>query len=148
MLSARGAGLRHFYLTDARYANSDGRDVSTTPDIERWRNLRTLFRVPGEPVSPLDQIPYDRFEWKLDGATTNGDRCVFTYEDTSAKVTKTVSAGQRPFELAVETTLTNLADGPRKHTAAVEIFAFRTLAQVKGKLGRVSPFLTGPRVRA
>ena len=46
-LSARGAGVTHFFLTDRRYAQSDGHDVATTPDIERWRNLRTLFRTPG-----------------------------------------------------------------------------------------------------
>src|SRR5579872_943312 len=31
-LSSRGAGLTHFRLTDARYAQSDAADMSTTPD--------------------------------------------------------------------------------------------------------------------
>ncbi len=65
-LSTRGAGVTHFYLTDARYALSDAKDVSTTPDIERWRNLRTLFRTPGVAPATDDQVKYDRFNWKLD----------------------------------------------------------------------------------
>jgi len=43
--SSRGAGLTHFFLTDARYAGTQAGDMSTTPDIERWRNLRTTFRA-------------------------------------------------------------------------------------------------------
>jgi YidC/Oxa1 family membrane protein insertase len=143
-LSSRGAGIRHFYLTDARYAQSDGRDISTTPDIERWRNLRTLFRAPGAAPSPDDQIAFDRFEWKLEPPeAVEGRACRFSYEDSTVRVLKTVTAGERPFELTIETTLTNLADAPKKHTASVEVFAYRTNAEVKGKLGRVSPFLTG-----
>lgn len=142
-LSTRGAGVTHFRLTDARYAQSDGRDVSTTPDVERWRNLRTLFRTPGTPPAPDDQIAFDRFDWKLDGPDgAAGKACQFSYEDSTVKVVKTVTAGERPFELTVETTLTNLADAPRKHSASIEVFAYRTNAEVKGKLGRVSPFLT------
>ncbi len=140
-LSTRGAGITHFYLTDPRYAQSDGHDISTTPDLERWRNLRTLFRAPGAPPSPADQIAYDRFDWKLDGPA-DGSSCRFTYEDPAVRVVKTVATGERPFEVNVETTLTNLADGPRKHTASIEVFAYRTNSQVKGHLGRVSPFLT------
>jgi YidC/Oxa1 family membrane protein insertase len=140
-LSTRGAGLTHFLLTDPRYAQSDGHDVSTTPDVERWRNLRTLFRVPGEAASPSDQFAYDRFDWKLD-STTDATHCRFSYEDAAVRVTKTVATDGRPFELGIETTITNLADAPRKHTTSIEVFAYRTNEQVKGHLGRVSPFLT------
>jgi YidC/Oxa1 family membrane protein insertase len=140
-LSTRGAGVKHFYLTDARYAQSDAKDVSTTPDVERWRNLRTLFRTPGAAPATDDQLKYDRFNWKLEPAFSPG--CRFTYEDADVRVVKTVTPEPRPFELKVETTLTNLADTPKKHTASIEVFAYRTNAEVKGKLGRVSPFLTG-----
>src|SRR5579862_486491 len=37
-LSTHGAGLTHFWLTDPRYSSSDAHDMSTTPDVERWRN--------------------------------------------------------------------------------------------------------------
>ncbi len=140
-LSSRGAGLTHFFLTDARYASSPAADVSTTPDIERWRNLRTEFRAdPGAPPSPDDQVAYDRFNWKLD--PPDGSSCRFTYEDERVRVVKTVTAGARPFELDVETALTNLADAPKKHAATIETFAWRTNKDVAGHLGRVSPFQT------
>ena len=138
-LSSRGAGLTHFRLTDSRYADSAAADVSTTPDIERWRNLRTLFRAPGSPVAPDDQVKFDRFMWTL---SPRQGGCEFTYADDTVRIVKTVTAGSRPFELNVETTLTNLSDAPKKHTTSVQIFAYRTNAEVKGKLGRVSPFQT------
>jgi YidC/Oxa1 family membrane protein insertase len=147
-LSTRGAGLTHLRLTDARYATSAAADMSTTPDIERWRNLRTLFRAAGAPVSPDEQVKYDRFDWKLDRAGVAGDGadfgkgCKFTYEDEAVRIVKAVSAGAGPFELSVQTTLTNLSDAPKKHATSVEVFAYRTNAEVKGKLGRVSPFQT------
>src|SRR5579884_2510822 len=140
-LSSRGAGLTHFYLTDPRYAGSAARDVSTTPDIERWRNLRTEFRAdPGSPTRPDDQVKYDRFDWALE--PMGGAGCRFTYRDDAVRIVKTVKAGRRPFELDVETTLTNLADSAKTHATSVEAFAWRTNAEVKGKLGRVSPFQT------
>jgi YidC/Oxa1 family membrane protein insertase len=140
-LSSRGAGLTHLHLTDARYANSAAADVSTTPDHERWRNLRTLFRRAGTPQSPDDQVQYDRFDWKLDASTP--ESCKFSYADDRVQIVKTISAGERPFELDVVTTLTNLADAPKRHAESIEAFAYRTNTEVKGKLGRVSPFQTG-----
>src|SRR5579883_925693 len=139
-LSTRGAGVTHFRLTDPRYATSAAADMSTTPDIERWRNLRTLFRPPGAPASPDDQLKFDRFDWTL--TRSDGASCEFTYQDDRVRIVKDVSAGERPFELNVDTTVTNLSDAPKKHTASIEAFAYRTNAEVKGKLGRVSPFQT------
>ena len=71
-LSSRGAGLTHFLLTDARYATASAGDMSTTPDIERWRNLRTQFRDPASPPAADDQVKFDRFDWKLE--TPRADR--------------------------------------------------------------------------
>jgi len=140
-MSSRGAGLTHFYLTDARYSRSAAGDVSTTPDIERWRNLRTEYRTHrGAPASQDDQVLYDRFDWQSDPVPGG---CRFTYQDDRVRIVKVVTAGQRPFELTVDTTLTNLADAPKTHAASVEVFALRRNEEVKGKLGRVSPFLTG-----
>ncbi|HEX4447104.1 MAG TPA: membrane protein insertase YidC [Polyangiaceae bacterium] len=140
-LSSRGAGITHYRLTDARYAQSAAADMSTTPDHERWRNLRTLFRRAGTPASPDDQVKYDRFDWKLE-APPGPESCQFSYADDRVKIVKTIHAGERPFELDVETTLTNLADAPKRHATSIEAFAYRTNAEVKGKLGRVSPFQT------
>ncbi|MDP9001163.1 MAG: membrane protein insertase YidC [Myxococcota bacterium] len=141
-LSTRGAGLTHFRLTDSRYAESAAADMSSTPNIERWRNLRALFRVPGLTSSPDDQVRYDRFLWKVDRSAT-GSGCTFTYEDDTARIVKAITAGDRPFELSVDTTVTNLSDAPKRHTTSVQVFAYRTNAEVKGRLGRVSPFQTG-----
>jgi YidC/Oxa1 family membrane protein insertase len=140
-LSSRGAGLTHLRLTDARYAQSAGADMSTTPDHERWRNLRTLFRHAGSAPSAEDQVKYDRFDWKLD--RHDGKSCAFSYEDDRVRIVKTIAAGERPFELNVDTTLTNLAAAPLAHVASIDVFAYHTNAEVKGKLGRVSPFTTG-----
>ncbi len=141
-LVTRGAGLTHFRLTDERYSTSAAADMSTTPDIERWRNLRTLFRDPAAPGMD-DQVKYDRYEWKLDRLEVPRSGCRFTVEDEGVKIVKTVTAGDRPFELEVDTTITNRGDAPHRHTASIEAFAYRTNAEVKGKLGRVSPFQTG-----
>src|SRR5260370_26680530 len=112
-LSSHGAGLTHFRLTD-RYAKTPSVDMSTTPDVERWRNLRTLFRShPGAPPAADDQVNYDRFDWKVDRLGATG--CQFTYADETVKIVKTVQAGERPFELTVATTLTNLAQSANKH---------------------------------
>jgi YidC/Oxa1 family membrane protein insertase len=140
-LSSRGAGLTHFHLTDPRYARSDAADMSTTPDHERWRNLRTLFRRAGTPQSPDDQVQYDRFNWQLEPPQAP-ESCRFTYADDRVQIVKTIRAGARPFELDVDTMLANLSDAPKKHTTSIEAFAYRHNREVKGKLGRVSPFQT------
>ncbi len=144
-LSSRGAGVTHLRLTDPRYSQSAAADLSTTPDHERWRNLRTLFRRVGAPASADDQVRYDRFDWKVDAPASgqDGSACQFGYTDDRVRIVKTIRAGERPFELDVATTLTNLADAPKKHASSIEVFAYRTNAEVKGKLGRVSPFQTG-----
>jgi YidC/Oxa1 family membrane protein insertase len=134
-LSTRGAAIKHFRLKD-HYAKTPAADMSTTPDHERWRSLRTLFRAEGA----NDQIDFDRFNWKLEKL---GDTaCKFSYADAHVDITKTVTAGAREFELEVETTVKNVSDAPRKHRFSVETFAFRTNAEVSGHLGRVSPFLS------
>jgi YidC/Oxa1 family membrane protein insertase len=140
-LSTRGAGLTHFFLTDPNYADTRSHDVSTTPDIERWRSLRTLFRDPTQSPQASDQVKYDRLDWKLQRLGDTG--CRFTYADDAVRLVKTVTAGARPFELNVETSVTNLTDARKTHALSVEVFAYRTNAEVKSKLGRVSPFQTG-----
>ncbi len=134
-LSTRGAAVVHFYLTDKRYAGSGGFDMSTTPDHERWRSLRTLFRG----SEAHDQVKFDRFPWKLE-RLADKKGCVFTYEDELVKITKRVTASARPFELDVETELQNVAAAPKKHQLTIGAYAFRRNEEVSGKLGRVSPF--------
>jgi YidC/Oxa1 family membrane protein insertase len=140
-ISSHGAGVTHFFLTDPRYARSPSQDMSTTPDIERWRNLRTEFRLnPGTTTEPDDQVPFDRFDWTLEQQAESA--CRFTYQTDIVQIVKTISAGERPFELDVETTLTNLADSPKRHATSIEVFAYRRNKDVAGHWGRVSPFQT------
>ena len=147
-LSTRGAGLVHFALTDKQYSSGGTFDMSTTPDYERWRSLRTTFRGDGA----NDQVKFDRFAWKLE--RLEGKKgCVFTYADELVSIKKTVRANERPFELDVTTEVTNLAADPKSHKLGIGMFAYLPNADkevdgkivahgVKGKLGRQSPFLT------
>jgi YidC/Oxa1 family membrane protein insertase len=135
-LSSRGAALKHFYLLDPKYATSPAKDVSTTPDHERFRSLRTLFRGQGAD----DQLKYDRFNWNLEQLGEGG--CRFTYADEDVKIVKTITASTRPFELNVQTEVTNLDDAPKKHQFSIATFAYRSNKEIKGSLGRVSPFQT------
>jgi YidC/Oxa1 family membrane protein insertase len=137
-LSSRGAAIVHFFLRDPQYAGTSGLDLATTGGnaIERWRSLRTLFR--GEKNS--DQLKYDRVDWTLE--QSDGSSCRFGFNDADVRIVKTVSAGERPFELAVETTITNRSDSIRRHQFSIEAFAYRQNKETKSHLGRVSPFVT------
>jgi YidC/Oxa1 family membrane protein insertase len=134
-MSSRGAAIKHFKLLEEKYAKSAAADMSTTPDHERWRNLRTLFGEAGK----HDQLKYDRFPWKL---KAENNSCAFTYEDEQVKIVKLVRAGDRPYELNVETAITNLAEQSKKHRFSIGAYAYRTNKEVSGSLGRVSPFVT------
>lgn len=132
-LSARGAAVTKWNLEGGKY---EGMDLSTTPDIERWRSLRTTFR--GNDGNT--QLAYDRFPWKLEDH--DGKSCTFSFEDENAKIVKKFEAGERPFELNVSETITNLAKEPKKHQLAIGAFAFRRNVDMKGSLGRQSPWET------
>ena len=131
-LSTRGAALTSFVLKDAQY----GLEMVTTPNNERWRPLRTLFRGP----DANDQLQVDRFPWKLE--KQDGKSCGFSYEDADVRIVKTVSAGERPFELDVQTQVTNLASAPKRHQLSIAEYSYHTNGEVKGSMGRVSPFQT------
>lgn len=132
-VSTRGASIVNWHLEGGKY---EGMDLSTTPDHERWRSLRTTFRGP----EGNTQLKFDRFPWKLDDH--NGKVCSFSYEDEDVRIVKKFTAGERPFELEVSTTVTNLAKEPKKHQLAMGVFAFRKNADMKGSLGRQSPWET------
>ncbi|MBX3226385.1 MAG: YidC/Oxa1 family insertase periplasmic-domain containing protein [Labilithrix sp.] len=132
-LSTRGASVVAWHLEGGKY---EGMDLSTTPDHERWRSLRTLFRGP----EGNDQLKFDRFPWKLEDH--DGRVCSFSYEDEDVRIVKKFTAGERPFELEVATTVTNLAQEPRKHQLSIGVYAFRKNVDMKGSLGRQSPWET------
>ena len=139
-LSSRGAAITHFWQTDPNYARSEAHDLSTT-NHERWRSLRTVFR--GKDAD--SQVKYDRFPWKLERGegSEGGKSCKFTFEDQDVRIVKTVAAHPtRPFELTVDTSVTNLASTPKRHQLTVANYAFRKNSEIKGSLGKVSPFQT------
>ena len=78
-LSTRGASLVNWHLEDGKYNKLD---LSTTPDHERWRSLRTTFRGP----EGNTQLKFDRFPWKLDDH--DGKVCSFSYEDEDVRIVK------------------------------------------------------------
>ncbi len=135
-LSTRGAALVDLQLKDERYADVKMiTSASAASPIERWRPLRTLFRA----TDGVAQVQYDRFNWKLE-SLPNG--CKFSYEDATSSIVKTITAGERAFELSIDTKVTNLADEARKHRFSIETFAFYKNEEIKGHFGRVSPFVS------
>lgn len=155
VLSSRGASLKHFQLTTAKYERkakpSDRRgtpiDLSTTPDFEFLQQLRTNLR--NEAVAPATdpnwQLNYDTVDYQL--IHSDGHRCTFQYRGepgSSPKVdiTKEIRTTGRPYELEVELTVKNLDSVPRRHALTIETDAWRTQHEVTGGMFRVSPFQT------
>lgn len=58
------------------------------------------------------------------------------------RVTKTVTATGKPFELAVDLKIENLGPDARKHRLAVEQSAWRTAKEIEGSLGRKSDWMS------
>ena len=69
-------------------------------------------------------------------------------EDTSkdeaplARVTKTITATDKPYELSVDVKVENLGADPRKVRLAIEQTAWRTQKEATGSLGRQSDWMT------
>ena len=140
-IGSHGASIAHFELTTAKYQH-DGEpiDLSTTPDLELRRQLRFHWR--NEAVKPKDgwQIDYDGVDYQL--VKSDGKSCTFVYKDDKVKLTKVVKATGRPYELDAEATIENLSDKKLTHALTVETDEWRTDAEVKGHMFRVSPFVT------
>ncbi|MEZ4441473.1 MAG: membrane protein insertase YidC [Polyangiaceae bacterium] len=159
-LTTRGGSLAHFWPTDEKYLDIDSHelvDLISTKDESRMP-LRTDFRgvtvgsfdgegklvVQQEPSST--QVAYDDFDWKLEAQT--GNACTFVYEDDEVRLQKTIRATERPFELALQVSVTNKSDQSQTHRLAVQQSAERTVEETKGSWGRQSPFLTKVEVYA
>jgi YidC/Oxa1 family membrane protein insertase len=140
-LSSQGAALKHMWLEGAKYT-VDGRptsaamDLVTTPDVEARRPLRVELRYPTADT----QVDYDNFDWKLEAQS--GSECRFTYEDEKVALTKIIRAVPRPFEMEMELSVKNKLADKATHRAAIETDAWRLEEEIKGGLGRQSPFLT------
>jgi len=137
-LSSRGGSLRSVRLSDysTTAAGKDQLDLAA-PSREDTAPLRTDLRLPD---SAAQQVPYDNLDWKLTEKTDTS--CTFVYEDAQAKVTKTVRATDKPFELEATIEVKNLAAEPRKHRLTVEQTSWKTQKQTEGSLGRISEHMT------
>jgi YidC/Oxa1 family membrane protein insertase len=145
-LSTKGGALRSFVLTDKPYY----RDVENQPASDRQpldladkthdqgrMALRTDLRAPGDGAQ---QVAYDDLDWKLAG--TDGRSCTFTFTNDTTALTKTIRATDRPFELAVDLKVQNLAAEPKKHRLSLEQTAYETKKDTEGSFGRPSQHLT------
>ena len=164
--SSSGATLKHFTLLTGKYEKGgEHLDLSTTPnpgfsaddpnrddpnvkqrnlghDREFRQQLFTQWR--NTTVAPLQGVPFnldfDSVDYRLSEAS--GKVCEFEYEDKSVRLTKRIEASERPYELYVTNTIKNLSSEPRSHAFAVDTVAWWLNSQVKGKMFRVSPYVT------
>lgn len=140
-LSTRGASLRSLRFTDAKYTTdqeSHPIDLVTTT-LESRMPLRTDVRAVGAPAE-VQQVAFDDLDWRLAAKTPSS--CTFEFVDDTTRMTKTVSATERPFELAVDLSIENLSDAPKKHRVAAEQTSWRTKKETEGHLGRQSEHMT------
>jgi YidC/Oxa1 family membrane protein insertase len=146
-LSTRGASLKHFWLTSAKYKrNGQPIDLSTTPDKEFRRQLRFHWRneaaFPPEPKpnEPQWQLDYDSVDWVLERA--DGRSCVFTYEDDRVALEQTIRVTGQPYELEAIGRIENRSAERRNHALTVHTVAWRRSSEVTGQMFTVSPYIT------
>lgn len=141
--SSRGAALLSYKLTgDDRYKEGSGEALelmSVEADVPNRMSLRDDWRAMGTTGEDA-QVAKDVVDWKLVSST--GKSCTFRYEDDKVALEKTFRAGERPYELAVASTIENRANATKKHRLAIENTAWRKHQDTKGSLGRVSPMAT------
>jgi YidC/Oxa1 family membrane protein insertase len=139
-LTTRGASLKHYWLTTAKYQHAGKAiDLSTTPDNELFQQLRFHFANRLD-KSPDRQVDPDAMDWALTKA--DGKSCEFTYRDDKVELVKVVKLNARPYELDLSATITNHAARPLKHQLTVHTDAWRYNHEVKPGAFRQSPLTT------
>jgi YidC/Oxa1 family membrane protein insertase len=141
--TTQGASLKHFELLTAKYRRRGTPiDLATTPDVELRRPLRVNLR--NEAVaSPKDaswQSDFDSVDWSIKLA--DGKRCVFEYMDGKARLTKTLSTTDRPYEINLEFEVVNLANRQLRHALTIDATAWRRQADVSGGMFSPRPSLS------
>jgi YidC/Oxa1 family membrane protein insertase len=144
VLSSQGGSLRHLYLTDARFNALDGAKLPldmVTSTTEPRAPLRTDLKLPLVADPKQQQVAFDDLAFKLSGS--DGKSCTFTFADEATKVVKTISATDKPYELAVQVDVKNLAPEARRHRFTIEQDSWRTRKDVEGGfMKRQSEFVT------
>ena len=146
-VTSQGATLKRFHLSSKKYDDGDPDarshdELSTTPDHEIWRQLFVHFRNPAAPASkdaPWN-VAYDSIEWDL--SKPDARTCELTWQDDEVSLKKTIALTDRPYQLAVSTTITNRAKGRRRHALTIDTPAFRYEDEVASHMMRASPFVT------
>lgn len=143
-IGSKGASLKHFFLTPAKY-HKNGRpiDLVTTPDVLERRQLRFHWRneAARAKTDPIPwQVDYDLTDWQL--TRSDGKSCEFSYHDDRVRLTKTLVATGRPYEIAVSASIENLSPATARHALTVDTVEWRTHEETKGKMFRVSPYVT------
>jgi YidC/Oxa1 family membrane protein insertase len=141
-LSSRSATLTHFELLRAKYRKKGVPiDLSTTPDVETRRPLRFDWQNPAVGIPNEDWLVTGNL---LDYAVEQSSKtsCEFTFEDARARVTETVRATGRPYELEVTATVTNRTTRPLRQALTVDDDAWRTDKEQKSGLMGVSALVT------
>jgi YidC/Oxa1 family membrane protein insertase len=139
-LTTRGASLKHYFLTTAKYHKAGKQfDISTTPDQELFQQLRFHFSNQLE-KSTERQVDADAIDWTL--VKSDGKTCEFNYKDDKVELTKVVSLNARPYELDVSATITNRAAVPLKHELTVHSDDWRYHHEVTPGAFRQSPLAT------
>ncbi len=136
VLSSRGGALKSATMSDAKYA---GIQLVTTSKEQRMP-LRTGLRLP---EGDSQQVELDNLDFVLE--SQDAQSCSFVFKDASTEVKKTVSLTGRPFELAMQLTVTNLSDGAKKHRLTVEQSSWRTKRETEASfwdLGRRPEWMT------
>jgi len=157
VLSTQGAALQHFVLAPKQFRGLESdkpqMDLVTIgarniePKLPKGvadpsrAPLRTDLRLPSGDEAK-QQVGFDDFDWKLD-PSSDGKRCIFTYADASTSLKKTISTTAKPYELAVQLDVKNLASEPKKHRFTIEQTAWRNHKEVEGGfMKRQSEFAT------
>ena len=166
--TTRGATLKRFELKKEKYVRG-GRvhDLSTTPQpgtvpgsaeeedpraaasydqgtVHEFRQqLFVQFRNPTSPGVRADanwNMAFDSVDWQLEGADAN--HCRFTYRDADVNLEKVIAATERPYELSVNVTITNVAEEARVHATSIDTVDWWLDKDVQSELFRVSPYIT------
>jgi len=139
-LTTRGASLKHYFLTTAKYRKDNKQiDISTTPDQELYQQLRFGFSNQLE-KSAERQVDADAVDWSL--VKADGKACEFSYRDDKVELSKVVRLTSRPYELDVSATITNRASRALQHEVTVHTDTWRYTHEVKAGAFRQSPLMT------
>lgn len=140
-IGTHGASLVRFELLTAKYQKAGHYVDVATPSAEQRRQLRFRLRDAAAFSDAIGwQIDWDDADWQI--VRADGKTCELVYTEPKARLTKTLSVGERPYEIDVKLRVENTASVTLRHAAAVETTAYRSHAEVESKIFRVSPYIT------